>query len=132
MDMAGIKHKTYSYACCMHTGPAHHVLCRTHTRSYSSEVDEYCRSTSGVRLCCRHWGGTEVRSICVFVVAIVSVPDSCTWRRFTVRRPEMNVYVILHAPDLWYGRQIDIHNVVQHHIAPRVRLRLVWGSLTLA
>ena len=44
-------------------------------------------------------------------------------------------YVVLHVPDLWYGRQIDNSTyiyVVQCHIAPRARLRLVWGSLTLA
>ena len=49
---------------------------------------------------------------------------------------ECNVsYVILHAPDLRYGRQIDVHNYTKYsaiYIAPRARLRLVWGSLTLA
>ena len=82
----------------LHTGPAHHVLCtvcRTRTRSYSSEVNEQVDPPAVfVFAVATDWGGIEEvgrsRSICVFVVAIVSVQDSRARRIITVRRPEMN------------------------------------------
>ena len=58
---------------------------------------------------------------------------SCTAENYvTMSGNECNVsYVILHAPDLETYRRTQLY-VVQRHIAPHARLRLVWGSLTLA
>ena len=112
MDMVNTK-PIDSFACCT---LVQHTMCsagHVHVATALRSMNRY-KSTSGVRLCCRHWGGTEVgrsRSICVFVVVaiLVSVPDSCEIYG-TTSGNECNVsYVILHASDLRYGRQIDIH-----------------------
>ena len=53
-------------------------------------------------------------------------------RRFTVQRPEMNAMFRTLYCIYGMGDKSTYIYVVQRHIAPRARLRLVWGSLTLA
>ena len=106
--MAGNTKPIASYACCtlvQHTTvcSAGHVHVATALRSMNSR---------GVRLCCRHWGSTEVgrsRSICCR--HSLGARLSRTAEIYgTTSGNECNVsYVVLHAPDLRYGRQINIH-----------------------